>query len=116
MAEWTAEGTPEGGEPIRIAPLHLHDDDDEAWYVLEGTLGFRIGDDTVETGPHGSVIVPRGMPHTYWNPKPEPARYLIIMTAGINALIEAIHSAGDRSQAAIEALFERHGAKLLEKL
>ena len=34
---------PGGGD--YMAPLHTHDRDDEAFYVLEGTLAFRIGDE-----------------------------------------------------------------------
>lgn len=35
---------PGGGTdpPTFIAPLHLHDRDDEAWYVLDGALAFRV--------------------------------------------------------------------------
>jgi uncharacterized cupin superfamily protein len=37
LAEWRDPGG--ASEPRRsIAPLHLHRADDEAWYVLEGTL------------------------------------------------------------------------------
>lgn len=45
---FTARGTAEGYAPELIAPLHKHHNDDEAWYVLEGTLGFQIGDTIVE--------------------------------------------------------------------
>jgi mannose-6-phosphate isomerase-like protein (cupin superfamily) len=34
-----------------IAPLHVHHADDEAWYVLEGTMRFRLGDEVLEAGP-----------------------------------------------------------------
>ena len=37
IVEWTAEV----GDHW-IAPLHVHHEDDEAWYVLSGTLGFRL--------------------------------------------------------------------------
>jgi len=37
VAEWQDAGGPPG--PLRfIVPRHLHHSDDEAWYVLEGTL------------------------------------------------------------------------------
>jgi hypothetical protein len=57
IAEWRDAG----GVPAQksfIAPTHLHRSDDEAWYVLEGTLGFRVGDDEVEAGPGDAVFVP----------------------------------------------------------
>lgn len=47
MAEWRDPGGP-AGRPCLIAPLHFHHHDDEAWYVLEGTLGVRVGDEEIE--------------------------------------------------------------------
>jgi mannose-6-phosphate isomerase-like protein (cupin superfamily) len=29
----------------------IHRRDDEAWYVLSGKLGFRLGDDEIEASP-----------------------------------------------------------------
>ena len=46
-----------------------------------GALRFRLGDETVEAPAGGAVLAPRGTAHTYWNPRPEPARYLLVMTA-----------------------------------
>ncbi|MBB6734861.1 cupin domain-containing protein [Cohnella sp. CBP 2801] len=112
MAEWTAEGCEPGAEPVKIAPLHIHRQDDEAWYVLEGTLGFQIGDTTLEAHPNDAVLVPRGMPHTYWNPRPEPARYLIVMTSRISALIDAIHAASERNPETMKQLFARYESEL----
>lgn len=113
IAEWKAEGTPEGETPMFIAPLHLHHEDDEAWFILEGTLGFQIGDETIEANRNEAVIVPRGTPHTFWNPKQETARYLIIMTKQTKTLIEAIHSTEDRNPEFMKKLFEQYGAELL---
>lgn len=108
IADWTDPGT-HPGRPI--AGLHLHRSDDEAWFVLDGRLGFRVGDAerAVESG--GSILVPRGTPHTYWNPTAEPSRYLLVMTPRIHRLIEALHS-GDRSDYA--RIFEEHDSELLE--
>jgi mannose-6-phosphate isomerase-like protein (cupin superfamily) len=41
VIEWTDPGTAPGRP---VAGLHVHREDDEAWYVLEGQLGFRLGD------------------------------------------------------------------------
>ncbi|WP_274654473.1 cupin domain-containing protein [Paenibacillus humicola] len=113
LAEWTAPGCSQDREPEFIAPLHVHRSDDEAWYVLEGTLAFRIGDETVEASAGGAVIAPRGKPHTYWNPRQEPARYLIIMTARIRALIDAIHATDKRDPESMRRLFERFDSELI---
>jgi mannose-6-phosphate isomerase-like protein (cupin superfamily) len=107
VADWTDTGT-HPGRPI--AGLHLHRSDDEVWIVLEGRLGFRVGDEEREVGAGESILVARGTPHSYWNPAAEPARYLLVMTPRIHRLIEALH-AGDRSDWA--AIFEEHDSELL---
>ncbi|HKV00783.1 MAG TPA: cupin domain-containing protein, partial [Ktedonobacteraceae bacterium] len=82
IAEWADAGAP-AGPPRLIAPPHVHYADDEAWYVLEGMLAFRLGDQEVEAPAGTAVLAPRGVPHTYWNPRSTRARYLIIMTPNI---------------------------------
>jgi mannose-6-phosphate isomerase-like protein (cupin superfamily) len=111
IAEWKDAGGP--GPPHWIAPLHLHRTDDEAWYVLEGTLCVRVGKDVVEAKAGSAVFVPRGTTHTYWNPGPGLVRYLLVMTSNIYSLIQDIHAMTERSPAALKAVFERHDSELL---
>jgi mannose-6-phosphate isomerase-like protein (cupin superfamily) len=111
IAEWTQEGS--DGTKLLVAPLHLHRACDEAWYVLEGALAFQIGDEEVHAPAGSAVMVPKGTPHTYWNPLPQPARYLLVMTSLTFRLIEAIHALEDRSPERLRALFEGHDAELL---
>jgi mannose-6-phosphate isomerase-like protein (cupin superfamily) len=112
LAEWRDPGAP-AGPPRWIAPLHAHLNDDEAWYVLEGKLCVKVGDETVEAGAGSAVMVPRGTPHTYWNPNAAPVRYLLVMTAKIYELIQAIHAAQDRSPESMRGLFRRYDSELL---
>jgi mannose-6-phosphate isomerase-like protein (cupin superfamily) len=107
IVEWTDDGS-HVGQPI--AGLHLHREDDEAWYVLEGRLGFRIGAEEriVEAGE--MVLAARGVPHTWWNAHAAPTRYLLIMTPRIHHLIQVLHD-GSRSDYA--AVFEEHASELL---
>jgi mannose-6-phosphate isomerase-like protein (cupin superfamily) len=111
LAEWTAQGST-GDEPAYQAPLHSHPED-EAWYVLEGTLAVRAGEHVHQLSAGGAVIVPGGTAHTFWNPRPDPARYLLIMGADTYALIQAIHATDDRSPARMRQLYAAHGATLL---
>ena len=60
------------------------------------------------------VLVPRGTPHTYWNPGPGPTRYLLIMTANIYQLIQDIHAMKERTQAALSAVFMKHDSELVK--
>ena len=112
VAEWRDAGGPPG-PPRLIAPPHVHRSDDEAWYVLEGTLCVQVGNDVVEVHAGSSVFVPRGTAHTYWNPGPSPARYLLIMTSNILRLIQEIHAMQDRNPVALAAVFEKYDSSLL---
>jgi hypothetical protein len=113
IAEWQDPGGP-AGPPRLIAPRHLHRGDDEAWYVLEGTLRVQLGSDVVEARAGSGVLVPKGTPHTYWNPGPGPLRYLLIMTSNIYRLIQQIHALPDRTAPLLRAVFEEHDSELLE--
>ena len=114
IAEWRDPGAPTGAsQPRWIAPLHLHHNDDEAWYILEGRLCVKVGDDTVEAAAGAAVLVPKGTPHTYWNPDAAPVRYLLIMTSRIHQLIQAIHATKDRSADVMRALFKSYDSELL---
>ena len=112
VAEWKDAGGPPG-PPRWIAPLHSHRNDDEAWYVLEGTLCVRVGKDVVEARAGSAVLVPRGTVHTYWNPGSGLLRYLLVMTPNVYSLIQDIHAMSDRSPAALKAVFEKHDSELV---
>jgi mannose-6-phosphate isomerase-like protein (cupin superfamily) len=112
IAEWRDAGGPPG-PPRFIAPLHLHHNDDEAWYVLEGLLCVRVGDKDVEAQAGSAVFVPRGTAHTYWNPGPGPLRYLLVMTPRIYELIQAIHTLKERTPDVLQAVFRKYNSELL---
>lgn len=114
IAEWKDAGGPPG-PPRWIAPLHLHRNDDEIWYVLEGVLHVRVGADVFEARAGSAVMAPRGAPHTYWNPGPGLARYLLVMTSNVYSLIRDIHAMSDRSPAALRAVFEKHDSELVDQ-
>jgi mannose-6-phosphate isomerase-like protein (cupin superfamily) len=114
IAEWKDAGGPPG-PPRWIAPLHLHRNDDEAWYVLEGALCVRVGKEVVEARAGSGVFVPRGTVHTYWNPGPGLVRYLLVMTSNIYSLIQDIHAMTDRSPAALSAVFAKHDSERIEE-
>jgi mannose-6-phosphate isomerase-like protein (cupin superfamily) len=113
IAEWRDAGGP-AGTPRLIAPPHVHHSDDEAWYVLEGTLRVQVGTEEVEARAGAGVYVPRGTPHTYWNPGPGPVRYLLVMTANIFRLIQEIHALPDRTAAAVAAVFKKYDSELVD--
>lgn len=111
IAEWTAEPDPQW-----IAPLHKHHECDEAWYVLEGELQFHIDGETFLARGGDLVLAKQGSAHSYRNPGPQSARYLLIMTTQTKALIEAIHNLSDRSASALGRVFERFNSEYLGPL
>jgi len=46
-------------------PRHVHADQDELWYVLDGSFTFALGDREFQAGPGEVVVGPRGVPHTF---------------------------------------------------
>jgi quercetin dioxygenase-like cupin family protein len=65
------------------APMHTHRHEDEYTYVLEGEIGFQIGEEVRVARPGDLVFKPRGVPHAFWNATDELARALeIISPAG----------------------------------
>lgn len=83
-------------EPGRLVFPHTHLHDDEYSYVLEGTIGARVGEHELVAGPGSYVIKPRGLMHTFWNAGPGPARLLeVISPAGFEAYFIELAEAGD---------------------
>ena len=114
IAEWRDAGSDPSPGRRYLAPLHVHHQDDEAWYVLEGTLCVLSGEEEICAPAGSAVFVPRGKGHTFWNPGPGPVRYLLLMTPRIFALIQAIHALPDRSRGSLDAVFARHDSALLD--
>jgi uncharacterized cupin superfamily protein len=112
IAEWQDAAGPTG-PPRFIAPRHVHHRDDEAWYVLEGTLRVQSGENEIVAHAGSGVFVQRGTPHTYWNPGPGRLRYLLIMTPNIFSLIQGIHALKERTPATLQQLFRNHDSELL---
>lgn len=91
------------------ATLHVHHADDEAWHVLEGCLHFRFTDQEVDVCAGGSVFVPAGVPHTY---SASDARYLIVLTPRLAALIAELQRTADPATQA--AVYQKYDSTLLE--
>jgi len=68
--------------PGYMVPPHTHGETDEYSFVLEGTIGARIGDEELHAPPGSWIIKPRGIMHTFWNAGPEQATILEILVPG----------------------------------
>ena len=65
-----------------VAPVHLHNNEDEYSFVLEGRMGALLGEETVYADAGDFVFKPRDQWHTFWNPSDEPCRILEIICPG----------------------------------
>lgn len=61
------------------APLHVHHNEDEAFWVLEGSLTFEVGDKTIKAETGTFLFGPKDVPHRYRVDK-GPARLLFILS------------------------------------
>lgn len=72
-------------ENVLIAPgsgpgLHIHEKENECYYVLDGEFEFVCGDDRVSGGSGTFVFAPRGLPHRFKNIGTAPGRLLVSFT------------------------------------
>ena len=58
-------------------PPHEHANEDESFYVIEGSITLSIGELQIEAKPGTFALVPRGTVHSFRNPGPETARLII---------------------------------------
>jgi mannose-6-phosphate isomerase-like protein (cupin superfamily) len=63
-------------------PLHVHHREDESFWVLEGEVTMRCGDESFRAGPGAFVFLPRDVPHTFVVEGDAPARMLTLLTPG----------------------------------
>jgi mannose-6-phosphate isomerase-like protein (cupin superfamily) len=68
--------------PMADTPLHVHDNEDELFYVLEGEHVFTVGDDEYPASPGGLVFAPRGVPHAQRRVVPGEGRLLVVTAPG----------------------------------
>ena len=57
--------------------FHIHQDQDEWWYVLEGEFRIKVGDELFDVKAGDSVFGPRGVPHTFSKVGEGTARMII---------------------------------------
>ena len=68
--------------PLVDTPAHIHANEDELFYVLEGEHVVTVGDEEQTLGPGDSVWAPRGVSHAQRRVKPGEGRMLIAFLPG----------------------------------
>lgn len=63
--------------PGHGSPWHVHPEEDEWFYVLDGNLTFYVGDTRLDLTTGGFAFGPKGVPHTFIGAGPNPTRALV---------------------------------------
>ena len=95
---------PPGGGP----PPHIHRNEDETFYIVEGEIEFLLGEEIVTGGPGDFVNVPRGTVHRFHNAGGAAARMILTFSpANIERFFsETLERAVDGTEIAIDNIDE----------
>jgi mannose-6-phosphate isomerase-like protein (cupin superfamily) len=104
--------------PLVDTRLHVHERDDELFYVLEGEHVFRVGGRDHPAGPGGIVFAPRGVPHAQRRVVPGEGRLLVLtVPGGLDGFfreLAAAEAGGELGPEAFAAASARFGITWLE--
>ena len=102
--------TPKGNGP---SP-HVHDREDEMFFVLEGAFTVTIGEETFEAKPGSFVFAPRGVPHSYT--ATASGRHLTFVSPpGFEGFFNDASEAFIAGPTAVAAVAERYGVRMLAR-
>ena len=104
------------------APMHLHENEEEAFYLLTGSVDLYLGDDVQQLEAGAFCIVPRGTPHSFTSTSAEPARLLVLVSpSGFERFFAEVeqHFPESRGMPAVEevgpaltAIAAKHGCQI----
>ena len=93
-------------------PPHVHRNEDEGFYVLEGELDIQVGERKVRATTGSFVFGPRGVVHTYSKVGVGPAKLLEIFSpAGFEHFFEEIDGSHDIDQ--IKSVAEKYNMEIV---
>jgi quercetin dioxygenase-like cupin family protein len=99
---------PAGRQP----PLHVHREDGESWYVLDGELTVWIGERVRTIGSGEFLAAPPNVPHTL-RAGPEGVRYLLFVSGRFEAFVRAVGALGEPDPERLTAIAAEHGIDIL---
>ena len=99
--------------PLADTPAHVHERDDEWFFVLEGEHVFTVGGEELHAGPGELVFAPRGIPHAQRRIVPGDGRLLVLTSpAGLEGFfreLAAAETAGTLGPDAYATASRNHG-------
>jgi mannose-6-phosphate isomerase-like protein (cupin superfamily) len=100
-------------------PVHIHNEHEEAFYVLDGALTLLLGDETVTVEAGGFAVVPRGVRHSPSNAGAVPVRFFFISSPPMEQFFVEMNdllatTGGRPSPAQLRDIGERHDSYFID--
>ena len=96
---------------------HIHHDDIEWFYVLDGKVEYRLGDEVAVLGKGGFLLIPRGQVHSFQTLGESPAKLLVmVLPAGFEHFfeeVEAMQESGMEIRQVLSVVGEKYKATFL---
>lgn len=96
--------------------MHVHRDQDEWFYVMEGAYVLRVGEETFELGAGDALFAPRNVPHTFTKVSEGRARMILVyQPAGrMEAYFREVTAfTAPPTEAEMERLFREHDMEMV---
>ena len=105
-------------EPLQGPPLHLHREQDESWYIIDGEFRFEVDGQEILARTGDTVFARRGTRHTFQNIGTKPGRMLTtVVPGGLDLFFEDIEATSPRGAvpdiAKLLPIFDKHSQELL---
>ena len=96
-----------------MPPLHVHHNEDEAFYVLDGKATLYLPGEEITAQAGDYVVAPRGVPHAY-RVGDRPARWLVISKpSGFERFVAEVAEGAIADPATLAETAARHDIELL---
>jgi hypothetical protein len=102
----------------------VHHRDDEAFWILEGTVRFEVGNQAIEAGSGDFLFAPRDIPHRYTVGESGCRMLFILTPGGFDEMVMAASepaasrtlpppSTEEPDWEALDAIITAHGCEML---
>ncbi|PCJ67230.1 MAG: hypothetical protein COA58_02630 [Bacteroidetes bacterium] len=101
-------------------PMHVHENEDELFYVLKGNFMFTCGDEKIELNQGDMLRLPKGIPHNFVNIDSTTGITMNTITpGGFEHFFEEISNASENkklTKSEIDSIAQRYGVSFTETL
>jgi len=97
--------------PGDSTPMHIHENEDEHFLILEGMARIAYGGKTFDVAAGTTISLMRNIQHAWGNPTQSPLRFMVTCTpGGVEGIFRLIAKGGDID---INALAESYSVKIV---